>query len=684
MACTSPLTDSFIIKDGDAYKLLHAKLTEIIACHFAKESLQLLIKFAPMWILDARLRNPSRMSIQDIDESEYFILLNSLCKPVLAERILNRLESESIYSNQEDYMEQTEDVYDLLFNLCFPDDQIDLLLFDGLKSNGKLNFILHQRSSIGNPRIVNYIEYKKKSREQESEKEELKKLGIPTQNNWTPLIPPFKIIAFYSGDMRYFYKRLSAEQLLEINENNFLFWLVGAGWTHFLERSLEVADTDLKDELFKCKNTAFLLSLLSGNLHMNEALVNLKDKNGNTPLVVSCENGNTIVVQMLVENGADLEEKCCLDMFESDFILDTFEDELEEEGWSALWWACYGGHLTIVSYLLDKGANFQNTNKSGKTPLWAAIQSKNYEMVALLMEKGLNVNDQDKNGRTPIWWASNSGMTLLIENGANVNMKLNKGQTVLIHCIWNTDDVAHKLRYRLHDISAKDDICFNFYPDTSENFPELLSLLIEYGADLNCQDDNGLTALMGAVLYKRDRDRTKILLENGAYVNLQNKDSQSALHYACFKQNHEAVSLLIEYGASINAKDVHGLTPSHIACELLDEETLDLLLNNGADINVIDNMGFTPLLRLLYLEVSVKISKKGNDFNENEEEKRRSDCVVAIALKLLDHGVDPMACAFGYNALFLAMALGYRKLSEVLLEFDEMDDSGKTSMNDKT
>ncbi|XP_062582487.1 uncharacterized protein LOC134244239 isoform X2 [Saccostrea cucullata] len=830
------LTDSFIIKDDDAYKLLHAKLTEIIACHFAKESLHLLIKFAPMWILDARLRNPSCMSIKDIDESGYFILLNSLCKPVLAERILNCLESESICSHQKDSMKQMEDVYDLLFNFCFPDDQIETLLFDGLKSNGKLNFLLHKRNCIENPRIMDYIEYKKELKEQEYEKEELKELEMVHQKNWIPVRSITRIIAVYNGNMPNFYRNVSARQLLEINENNFLFWLVGAGWTNFLVRSLEVADTVLKDELFICKNSAFLLSLFSGNVHMvkfcfkllgpdfngtytcflckqtcdsskhlrhnclveglnfvtvpcligkkeilefllTERICNRDDLNkfvcyqyqSVTPLTAACKIGHTDIVNLLIQNGAlvNLKDKN-----------DTFEDELEEEGWSALWWACYGGYLTSVSYLLDKGADIHNTNKAGKTPLWAAIQSKNYEVVALLMKKGLNVNEQDKNGRTPIWWASNvgqheilylfqglkgdvniydnndisplytacyrnniktaevlikhgakinanhpsqpspligaccmkdielvslligsgadvnsifegicsplsiatwssfeSGMTILLENGAKINMKLNKGQTVLIQCIWNIDNFAKKLRYRLHDIKAFDDLCFNFYPDTSEDFPALVSLLIKYGADLNCQDDNGLTALMGAVLY--NRECTKLLLENGASVNLQEKDSRTALHNACLRRNHATVLLLTEYGASIDAKDVHGFTPSHIACELLDEKTIKILLNKGADINVIDNNGFTPLLRLLYLEASKKDSKKGNNFNGNDEEKR-SNCVVAIALKLLDHGADPMVRALDCDAWFLAKVLDYKNLTEALCEkIDEINATGK-------
>ncbi|XP_061171672.1 ankyrin repeat domain-containing protein 17-like [Saccostrea echinata] len=434
----------------------------------------------------------------------------------------------------------------------------------------------------------------------------------------------------------------------------------------------------------------------------NAASVNFPDKNGNTPLVESCCNGHGQIVKVLIEKGVNLEERCCLDLFDYDYILDTYDDEYGKEGWSALWWACKGGHSSIVSYLIDKGANIHNTNKAGKTPLWAAIQSRKFDVVALLVEKGIKINEQDTYGRTPIWWASNVGkeeilnifidhdgmvnicdhndisplytacyrshidcvkllinhganvntehlvqpspltgaccgknidlisllirsgadvnyafqglcsplsiatwssfqdcMTILIKSGAEVNTTFDNRKTVLTQCIFDHPKEGERLRFLLHDLHTADDDWFLFHPGVlNSNLHDIISVLINFGCDLNVQDEHGLTALMGVV--QRNRECTKLLLEHGACVNATDEDSRSALHYACLAEHHEEVVLLIEHGADINARDESGFTPLYYACKRLDVQTLDILLNNGADVNVRLNQLMTALFYLLY------------------------------------------------------------------------------------
>ena len=65
-----------------------------------------------------------------------------------------------------------------------------------------------------------------------------------------------------------------------------------------------------------------------------------------------------------------------------------------------------------------------------------AAGDSNKEVVLALIEKGANVNDKDKSGKTPIIYAAENGhgevVLALIEKGANINDKDNDGNTTLI------------------------------------------------------------------------------------------------------------------------------------------------------------------------------------------------------------------------------------------------------------
>ena len=68
---------------------------------------------------------------------------------------------------------------------------------------------------------------------------------------------------------------------------------------------------------------------------------------------------------------------------------------------------------------------------------------------------------------------------------------------------------------------------------------------------------------MHIAVLKNNAEIIKILLENGANINIKakNKEQATPLHWAVFFQLEEMVSLLIKSGANINAKEANGLTP---------------------------------------------------------------------------------------------------------------------------
>lgn len=56
------------------------------------------------------------------------------------------------------------------------------------------------------------------------------------------------------------------------------------------------------------------------------------------------------------------------------------------DGAPPLWCAAAAGHLDVVSYLLEKGANVNATTKTNSTPLRAACFDGHFEIVKYLVE----------------------------------------------------------------------------------------------------------------------------------------------------------------------------------------------------------------------------------------------------------------------------------------------------------
>lgn len=66
---------------------------------------------------------------------------------------------------------------------------------------------------------------------------------------------------------------------------------------------------------------------------------------------------------------------------------------------------------------------------------------------------------------------------------------------------------------------------------------------------------------------------------------------RTALHYACSKKQTEIVKLLLNNGAKVNIRDDQGSYPLHRAVSGGDEKIVLLLLKHNPDVNVQDNVG---------------------------------------------------------------------------------------------
>src|SRR5205807_444799 len=70
----------------------------------------------------------------------------------------------------------------------------------------------------------------------------------------------------------------------------------------------------------------------------------------------------------------------------------------------------------------------------------------------------------------------------------------------------------------------------------------------------------GITPLIMAVMNK-DAESVRLLIDNGANVNQQSADGDTALKWAAAEGNLPIVEMLLDRGANVNCRDWFGMTP---------------------------------------------------------------------------------------------------------------------------
>lgn len=328
------------------------------------------------------------------------------------------------------------------------------------------------------------------------------------------------------------------------------------------------------------------------------AKIDLQNKGGQTALILAAPK-YTEVVKLLIDKGANIalrqtEYRASPNALDCAAISGNIEAAklilaravslgIKDEVLSAsLHWAVTANQVAMAKYLLDEGANIEGTDQDGHfTPL---METMMLEMVELLISRGANVNAVNKFNYTPLNKAVSNFikpdnkekdcvkiLNLLLDKGANLDVQDGNGTTALMWAV-------QKL------VSTK--------------------ILLDRGANVNIQSKTGETALMfaakGGFLKKilfipvigPYKDAAKLLISKGADVNLQETNGKTALMHAAGALNctgndydsyTEMVELLIGNGAKIDAEDKDKNTALYWAQRYNRTKTAELLLAKGAN-----------------------------------------------------------------------------------------------------
>lgn len=372
-----------------------------------------------------------------------------------------------------------------------------------------------------------------------------------------------------------------------------------------------------------------------------------KKRHGITPLQLALENGHFNVAAELLE-PVESELPSIDDYEETLYSLARvgYEEGIEkalsyplcnlERGdpkynQSPLSHAAENGYERVAQILLDKGAEPNLADKSGRTALLWAVLNKHRAVAEQLLARGADVHKRDNEGWTALSFAVRNHSTpmanILLDMGADASATVNGGWTILHLAVFyglpalirllvrkgasmssrSNENTPLEYAVRCRDVSIVE-LLLDLGASFSTSFPrawtaihEAISLEDESLIELlvrRCSDafvgQHGWTRLHLAAI-SGDSSSVREQLEQGVDRNAKDRDGLLPLHWAAARSHENVVYLLLQMDVEIQAKDNEGMTALHHAASRDNQGIVKALLEKGAEKNIIDLHGWTPM-----------------------------------------------------------------------------------------
>ena len=323
---------------------------------------------------------------------------------------------------------------------------------------------------------------------------------------------------------------------------------------------------------------------------------------GMSLLYMAASSHNFDAVRLLVERGADVQQLSDEDSTRPR-AFDRRPCPSRAEGRRLL----AGGGLTAL-HGLALGASY-GQEKSKSEELFPCIQ--------LLLGAGADLEARDAYGNTPLSLAHNRSIPPLLKAGADPRATNQNGHTVLHRGNLSTKSIDYLIDAGADPNAVCSIHSTPLHMTTRYMNIDAQKQLLERGANINLRDDKGHTALITAAKHHgADLRTSETLCGWGADVNAQDDKGRTCLYYAyphesaVNKQSnvHPAkyLAMLIQAGLNLEKRDIRGRTAALAKMGMQGQEHwLPLLVAQGARLDVRDYEGkggfhlFGPLDLLL-------------------------------------------------------------------------------------
>ena len=176
-------------------------------------------------------------------------------------------------------------------------------------------------------------------------------------------------------------------------------------------------------------------------------------------------------------------------------------------------------HLKVIQLLLRYGADLNAPGLWGRTPLLFASEWGSLELVRWLLEHGADVNAKDK-----------------MDGGTSLHLAVERGDFEIVRTLLKHHADTNARRYNrftsLHDASGGTRV-------------DMVQLLLNHGTDPNASEMDQETSLHRA----SPSDTARLLLEQGADLGAEDNQGRTAYQFALDGGHDEIAQLLLMHGA---------------------------------------------------------------------------------------------------------------------------------------
>lgn len=310
----------------------------------------------------------------------------------------------------------------------------------------------------------------------------------------------------------------------------------------------------------------------------------------NTLLSIAARHGKADVVKVLLQNGADPNIVGNIDSATHSLVKAAIE-----------------GHADVVEVLLESGANVRHLDIHHRSSIWYAINNQNYDIARRLI-------------RAAFEQAAVNGNVYTVENAIQdrvLSIPSLKRYFYENYAIYNSENVPNQPLPTLPPI-LKDEVASyvggktrknkiqraggKWYPDEEfakaikEEDIETIQHDIKSGVDINAWLPGMTHKPIHMAVYTGNIDIVKLLLDNGASINMTDTFGYTPLHHAANRKKLEdpnsmeinaklidIAKLLIDRGTKHLDSGNDG-TPLDLAARNGDLEMAELLINRGANL----------------------------------------------------------------------------------------------------
>lgn len=329
-----------------------------------------------------------------------------------------------------------------------------------------------------------------------------------------------------------------------------------------------------------------------------------------TPLMIASHYGHAAVVEQLLQNGAEVDEK---------------DRQFHK---TALVRAAEAGHEDTIQILLENGASVNSEASNGVKPLLFTAWAGHYNATRLLLENGSDVESRDAFGRTALSMAAEAGhdavASLLVDNGAAVESQDDVGKTPLIYAAARARSrVAHWLLSHGANPKHTDCQCKGPLHHAIRNYNtplEDIKALIVQGAPTKTCDTENMTPLHYTIRFHR-KDIADLLLRAGVDVDVVVRRTSWSRDNSSRKIRYAPVQSEDSFESGL------GLTPLHFSAWVGSDSMVSYFLRHGANPNSQSDFGETSL----HLAVSATI--RGPEY---PDEWTSNDSRIEYAMDVLE------------------------------------------------